>query len=425
LKVLQYKWSMIVLLTGIATINYADRTAISSVFPLLRSDLHSSDVALAAIGSLFLWTYAISSPIWGYLADRVSRSRMIVWSLSTWSLVTLATAFVQSTDQLLATRIMLGLAESAYLPASLALIADYHPKESRGTAIGFHLAGLNLGLVVGGVGAGYVGQHYGWRLSFLMLGGVGLVFAGLARLFLRDAPVTAPRVSDSSISRTGMSRTGWRDVLAVIRIPSYLVLIAEAMLQATGLWTFFNWLPLYFTETFHMSLAGSGFSGTFMLQVAAVVGITLGGYVSDKVAGRNSARRMLVMSTCYLIAAPFLLSFGGNASYLLVSASIFLYSLFVTLGQANESPLICDLLPPRLRSTAFGLWNLANCTTGGIGILATGYLKRDYGLGGIFHYLAGLVLLAACLTLIGYLVFLRRDLERSSLQLAKEVPVSS
>jgi hypothetical protein len=108
-----------------------------------------------------------------------------------------------------------------------------------------------------------------------------------------------------------------------------------------------------------------------------------------------------------------------------VSASIFLYSLFVTLGQANESPLICDLLPPRLRSTAFGLWNLANCTTGGIGILVTGYLKRDYGLGGIFHYLAGLVLLAACLTLIGYLVFLRRDLERSSLQLAKEVPANA
>lgn len=420
MKNLQYRWTMVALLTAVATINYADRTAISSVFPLLRSDLGSSDVALAAIGSFFLWTYAISSPVWGYLADRVSRSRMIFWSLAMWSLVTLATAFVRSTDQLLATRILLGIAESAYLPASLALIADYHQRDSRGTAIGFHLAGLNLGLVVGGVGAGYVGEHYGWRLSFLLLGSIGLAFAALVRLFLHDAPVTVPRVSEAA-----GSRTGWRDVLAVIRIPSYLILVAEAMLQAIGLWTFFNWLPLYFTETFHMSLAGSGFSGTFMLQVAAVVGITLGGYVSDKVAGRHSARRMLVMSVCYLIAAPFLLAFGGNPGYLWVSLCIFLYSLFVTLGQANESPLICDLLPPRLRSTAFGLWNMANCTTGGVGILVTGYLKSDYGLGGIFHYLAGLVLLAACLTLIGYLLFLRRDLERSSLRLAQKIPVSA
>lgn len=75
---LSSKWRMVAVLLSIAGLNYADRTAISSVFPLIRRDLGMSDVALAATGSLFLWSYAIGSPFAGYLADRLSRSRLIV-----------------------------------------------------------------------------------------------------------------------------------------------------------------------------------------------------------------------------------------------------------------------------------------------------------------------------------------------------------
>ncbi|MEN6534388.1 MAG: MFS transporter, partial [Bryobacteraceae bacterium] len=129
-----YKWQSLALLFFIGAINYADRTALSAVFPLVQRDLGMSNVGLAAIGSLFLWSYAIGSPIAGAVADRFPRSRMIFWSLVGWSAVTLATALVRNQEQLFLARVLLGMAECAYLPAAFAFISDYHQDKTRATA---------------------------------------------------------------------------------------------------------------------------------------------------------------------------------------------------------------------------------------------------------------------------------------------------
>jgi predicted MFS family arabinose efflux permease len=408
LKLFAYRWKLIAVLFSIGAVNYADRTAISAVFPLLRSELGASDVVLAAIGSLFLWSYAIGSPIWGYLADRVSRSRMIFWSLASWSLITAATALVRTSHELLAARVLLGLAESAYLPAAIALIADFHPTESRGGAMGIHTAGLNFGLVAGGVGAGYVGDHFGWRYGFALLGVVGLLLAAIARVVLRD------REDAASVSREPRrTSSAPQDFLELIRIPSYLIILAEAMLISIGTWIFFNWLPLYFKETFQMSLALAGFSGTFVLQLAATGGSLLGGFSSDRFAGRRPERRMLLMSVCYLAAAPFLLAFRGRPAVFLLSVCIFGYSLMRALGASNEGPTMCDLLQPRLRSSAIAILNTVNCFAGGAGVLITGYVKPDFGLAGVFSCVSVIVLLAAAITSAGYFFFIRKDLKRA------------
>src|SRR5258706_3522961 len=188
-------WHVVAMLFFIACLNYADRTAISAVFPLLRSELDISDVGLAAIGSFFLWSYAIGSPFSGWLADRVSRSKMVVYSLSAWSLITIVTGLVTNANQLLLTRILLGFAECGYLPAAIALIADHHSPQTRATAMGVHLAGLNFGLVAGGALAGYLGEHYGWRVGFFLLGGVGLALAAIASYRLTDVSTPEQRLA--------------------------------------------------------------------------------------------------------------------------------------------------------------------------------------------------------------------------------------
>mgnify|MGYP000950074262 CR=1 FL=1 len=143
-----YKWRLVALLFCVAALNYADRTAITTVFPLLRSDLGMSDVELGAVGSFFLWAYALASPLAGSLADRTSRSRLIVCSLAAWSLITLASGLVASTWQLLALRSLLGFAEALYLPAAIALIADYHVGPTRSRAIGLHQMAIVVSTVV-------------------------------------------------------------------------------------------------------------------------------------------------------------------------------------------------------------------------------------------------------------------------------------
>src|SRR5262245_17313774 len=141
------KWVLVAALFFVSALNYADRTSITAVFPLLKSQFGFTDVGLGAIGSMFLWSYAVASPFAGYIGDRFDRSRIIVWSLGAWSLATLLTGLVQSQGQLLATRVALGLVESMYLPAAYAFISDHHTERTRATALTIVSVGNFAGLV--------------------------------------------------------------------------------------------------------------------------------------------------------------------------------------------------------------------------------------------------------------------------------------
>lgn len=397
------KWKIAFMLSGIAALNYGDRTAISSVFPLLRADLGISDVVMAGIGSAFLWSYAIGSPVAGYLADRLSRSRMVLFSLIAWSTVMLLTGFVHSTGVLLLTRALLGFAECAYLPASIALIADHHGVDTRGTAMGFQIAGMNIGLVAGSAIAGYLGELFGWRIDFFVLGGAGLLLALLAFFVLRDGERAPP---------AGNTLSGLSGVSQLLRIPGYVAVLSGAMLISVGTWILLNWLPLYYHDRFHMSLAASGLSSSSMLQIAAIVGAIGGGFISDRIARRWPRRRILVLAISYFCAAPFLLSFSWNASLGVINASIFSYSLIKALGSASECPIICELAGPRLRSTGLGILNMMNCFAGGVGVMWAGFLKRDYGLGAAFGSISVTVTAAGIVVLAGY-YFLSRQHRRA------------
>ncbi len=412
-----YKWLLVAVLFLAASLNYADRGALAAVFPLLKKDLGMSDLGLAAIGSFFLWSYAIFSPLAGFVGDRFSRSALITRSLAAWSLVTALTGLVSSSEWLLGMRILLGIAESLYIPASLALIADHHPVKSRATAMAIHLSGFYAGVVLGGTVAGYLGERFGWRPSLFALGGTGVLLAAVCHLTLRDAgPAAQQNESGASTAPIPFGQT----LLRLVRTPSYLVLLTEAGLLSIGVWIFANWLPLYFAETFKMSLGGAGFSGTFPVQAGSVIGVLAGGYLSDKLAQRMVTRRMLLHSLCYLAAAPLLWTFRWSQNYGLIVSSIFVFSLLRALGAVNANPLLCDLLPGKSWSTAFGLMNTINCFAGGLGIFIAGYLKQDFGLGGVFAGTSAIVLVAGVLLLIGYNCFLRQDLARQRAGINKD-----
>jgi predicted MFS family arabinose efflux permease len=407
-----YRWLLIVALFFAAALNYADRSSISAVFPLLRSELGLSDVALGGIGTAFLWTYAIGSPFAGMLADRVARGRVLLLSLVAWSAVTLWTGLAANYWQLAGSRVLLGVAECMYLPAATALIADYHGTRTRGLAMGLHSAGLNLGLIVGGVTAGYLGDHYGWRPGFFLLGSAGLLLALVASpLFLRP-----PEPTESKPQPARPISSLPADLRMLAGIPSFWIIAVKSMLTSIGIWIFFNWLPLYFRETYQLSLAASGFTGTFALQVAATSGVLLGGVASDFFASRNRRYRMLFQCFCYLFSAPFLLAFLGKPGVVFISACVFGFALFRGLGQANENPLLCDVVPAPLRSSAIGISNLLNSLSGGLGVLMAGLLKRELSLGGVFAATAVFMLAASALLWVGYRLFLDRDLAKASAQ---------
>lgn len=374
------------------------------MFPLLRRDLAITDVGLAAIGSLFLWSYAAASPFAGIVADRFSRARLIAVSLAAWSVVTAATGLVTDSSQLYVLRVLLGLAECLYLPAALGLIADYHGPDTRATALGLHSASLTFGMIAGGVAAGYLGEHAGWRICFFILGCGGLLLALVAGMWLRDVP--------SSRTAAEVAEPLRATIAALTQVSTYGVVLAEAALIAISNWVFANWLPLYFRETYGLTLAAAGFSGTFAVTAGVTSGVVAGGYLSDRLARGDKRRRLLFQCVFYALSAPPLLMFLGRPPLGIIGAAIFAHGFIRALGSVNELPLLCDLLPAHRRATAIGFMNALNTFIGGGGVLISGLLKAHFGLGQVFCGLAGVVVLASIACFAGYRWVLPRDIAR-------------
>src|SRR5215213_4204103 len=159
-------WLVVALLAPVALLNYLDRQMLASMKFSVMHDITDikDDANWGRMLGQFKWVYAFLSPIGGYLADRFSRRWTICGSLFVWSAVTWATGQVTSYEGLLWTRTLMGISEAFYIPAALALIADYHTGETRSRAVGLHQMAIYGGVIAGGFG-GYVADEpgFGWR----------------------------------------------------------------------------------------------------------------------------------------------------------------------------------------------------------------------------------------------------------------------
>src|SRR5437870_1634719 len=183
--------------------NYADRQAIFSVFELLKSEMHLSDVQLGIVGASFMWVYAAVGPIAGLVGDRINRKALIIGGLGFWSLITIATALSTKYSHLVLFRALEGLGESFYFPASMSMLSDYHGARTRSRAMSIHQSSVYAGTIAGGSVAGVLGQHYGWRSSFYLFGSLGMLLGLLLLLLLREPART--QSTERSLQAPGLS----------------------------------------------------------------------------------------------------------------------------------------------------------------------------------------------------------------------------
>lgn len=253
-----YLWIVVALLWVVAALNYIDRQVIFALFPLIRSQLHLSDIQLGFLGTAFLWVYGIFSPIGGYLADRLNRRAVILLSVGVWSIVTLFVGLSHHFPQLVAAQAMLGISEAFYLPAALALIADFHSAATRSRAIGLHQSGLYTGVALGGWGGGWVGQHYGWHQVFYVLGLFGIGYTFFLFLTLKESP---KRADDQRTVRSKLPVS-----FAIRELSSrgaYWLLVVANCCSAVAFWCVYAWMALFLFDRFSVSLSKAGFSSTF------------------------------------------------------------------------------------------------------------------------------------------------------------------
>ncbi len=404
------------MLWGAAFFNYADRQAIFSVFPLLEREMHLTPVELGLLGSSFAWAYGLGAPFAGVIVDRVRRKTAIIGGLHAWSLICVATAFSRNFRHLLFFRAAEGLGETFYFPASTSLISDYHGSGTRSRALGFHQTAVYAGTIGGGVFAGLIGEQYGWRWSFVVFGGLGVVLGFVLSRLLVEPPRGAADLAAAG-TQPGAVASPALALRAVARIamrtPTLLCLMGAFMCANFVAVVLLSWMPKYIYDRFHLSLAMAGLTATVFVQLASLAGAPIGGWLADRLRRRSPRGRLAVQAIGVLGGAPFVVLCGLTPSIGTLIVALVFWGFFKGLYDANIFASVFDVVRPEMRGTAAGFMNAIGWLAGGGSApLIIGIVSMHGGLG-VAIALASLVYLAAAvLLLIAILFFVTRDAAR-------------
>jgi MFS transporter, Spinster family, sphingosine-1-phosphate transporter len=393
-------WIVVALLFPVALLNYLDRQMLAAMKFSMMTDIPDiqAEANWGKILACFKWVYAFLSPIGGYLADRFSKRYVISGSLFVWSAVTWATGHVQTYEQLLMTRALMGISEALYIPAALALIAEFHLGPTRSRAVGIHQMGIYAGVIIGGF-SGYVAENpnLGWRWAFDACGVVGMLYAIPLVFVLRDP------LKDLSAGRVVTVSPG-SAVRSLLTNGSFILLVLYFTLPALAGWVVRDWMPAILKEQFHIGQGKAGVSATLYWQVAAIFGAVIGGWLADKWMQRNERGRIYVsaLGMTLIVPAMFGVGYAPQTGLLWVAiAFLILFGLGWGFFDSNNMPILCQIVRPELRATGYGIMNLVSISCGGFADWGFGELRdRHVPLFGIFGVFASAAIVSIILVLL-------------------------
>lgn len=367
-------WLIVALLCVVGLLNYLDRTMIATMRNSIVDSIPMTDAQFGLLTSVFLWVYGLLSPFTGFLADKFSKSKVILISLFVWSFVTWLTSQATTYNQLLATRALMGISEACYIPAALALIMDYHTGYTRSLATGLHLSGVMVGQSLGFIG-GMLAESHSWTYAFKLLGIIGIAYAVLIMFILKDAPVEQTQTEETGEDKEEDKVAFGAALKNLFTNSSFISLfVFWGVLGIVG-WLITAWLPVFYQEQFNLPQGKAGLYATAYLHPASIVGLLLGGFLTDRWSRKNKYAKILMPIIGLAITAPAVF-IGGTTSILAVAIICFmLYGFSRNFVDTNLMPVLCMVADNRYRATGYGLMNMFATVIGGIGIYVAGVLK--------------------------------------------------
>ncbi len=316
----------------VSLLNYVDRQLLSGLAPEIKREFHLDDVQLGWIVAAYSLTYALTSPVLGLLIDRLGLNSVITAAIGLWSLAGAATGFSRSLGGLLACRSVLGLGESAGIPAVAKAGAIYLPPQERALGSALSQVGLGAGYLLSLTIGTTLGLRHGWRFPFKWIGFAGLLWIPLWLAVSRKVkPAYENRAAKFAL---------WWDA----RI---LALIAANVLWMGlySLWSF--WTPLYLVEVQHLTLEQSQ-RYSWVAPVASTAGALLGGVLAmlSMRAGRKPvpARLGVILISALGVLLTLLLPHAKSPAWAIAIISV---SYFWTLaGSVNIYVIPVDLFGP-------------------------------------------------------------------------------
>ena len=404
-----YPWVVVGLLWVVALLNYMDRQMLSTMQEAMGHDIVElqNAEAFGFLMSVFLWIYAVMSPVSGVIGDRLNRKWLIVGSLFVWSSVTLAMGFATSYNQILVLRAVMGISEALYMPAALSLIADYHQGKSCSLAVGIHMTGLYCGQAVGGFGA-TVAAAWSWHTAFLGFGLVGVFYSLILIAFLHDksrgvapspAQLAAQQAAQQKVQQPKESI--WRAFPILFSSLAFgVILFYFAVLSLPG-WATKNWLPTLFANSLDIPMSQAGPMSTITIAFSSFLGVIIGGVMSDRWVKVNLRGRVYTSAIGLSLTIPSLVLLGTSHDIVGVVSAGLLFGIGYGMFDTNNMPILCQFVSSKYRATAYGIMNMTGVVFGAIVTQLLGKLK-DGGmdLGVSFACMGAVVAVAVILQLL-------------------------
>lgn len=388
----RYPWVVVALLWVVALLNYLDRQMLATMRPSMQMDIEELQMAVnfGRLMAVFLWIYGFVSPIAGIAADRFNRKWLIVGSLFVWSTVTLLMGYARTFEELYALRALMGFSEALYIPTGLALIADYHSSKTRSLAIGLHLTGLYIGQALGGFGA-TIAATFSWEMAFRGFGAVGVLYSLVLVFFLKEKRPGAETDDQNQLTERVPILKAM--TLLFSNLSFWIILMYFAVPSLPG-WAVKNWLPTLFADNLQFDMSVAGPASTVTIAISSLIGVVLGGILSDRWVQRNIRGRIYVSGIGLGLTIPALVFIGLGDSVAAVIGAAFCFGFGFGMFDANNMPILCQFVPPGYRATAYGIMNMTGVFAGAIITDILGKSTDSGNLGRDFAILAGIVAMA-------------------------------
>lgn len=374
-------------LCAMGFIMYIDRTNISIVAPLLRSELRLSNTDLGYVFSIFAVAYACFGVPGAWLVDRVGSRRGMTAFGVLWSAATIVTGLVSTLPGLAAARFAVGVGEAPIYASAARVIATWIPAHRRGAAQGTMHASGRFANAAAPLVISALLTVFSWRDAFIALGAITLVFFLVFYWFIRDNPLTDPRVSAEELAGLGLPNPGALpagEAKLPVHWPSLLrrVWPATAACFSHGwvLWFFNNWIPSYFVIRYHMRIEQSALFSSLVL-LGGTLGTLSGGMLADwhfrRTGNRLRSRRDIII-------------FGFLASVLGLLPLMFTENLTITaaslgiaffLSELSDSPLwlVGAEIAPKHAGLSSALVFAGMAIAGALSPIVVGYLLDATG----------------------------------------------
>lgn len=403
-----YKWEIIFLLWVAYFLNQADRQVFNTVLPHIQEFLGATDATMGLISTCFNIFFACTVPFAGYFADRLSRSKIIIFSVALFSVATMFTGYASTVVLMILMRsIATGVGEAIFGPTYPAIIAEYHDGSTRARAMSIHQTAYYIGVIASGFLAGLIADKMGWQYSFLIFGAAGVLFTFVLLLRLKDKSPAQQKTETTQSAKPSF----FEAMAAIFKVPTAVCMIFGFTSLIFVLTGYLTWMPKCLMETFNLSAASAGFNSMFWTHAAAFVGVLVAGSLSDKLAASKGGgkNRLILQAGGLLLAAPCIVLMGLSKDIWVVYAALAGFGFFRAFFDANTYSILYDVISERYHSSSSAVLQMFGFGMGSLAPLILGLMSPKLGLSGGIATLSVIWIVAGVVLLVAKFCFFDKD----------------